>query len=274
MSIEAISWALNLAPIPTDRRDASSLTIVLVGLANHADPDGCNAFPAVATLVRYTRLSERSVRYALHTLEELGLITQADPDIVAAYIKRADRRPNGWDLALTARPAPPSAPATSGTGSAATTVVHNLAHRVVHNRDDGVQPVHPVQAHGVQTPPSGVQTTTSRGAATAPEPSKNHPRNRPARAPARAPGRHARPPAPALPALCGQCDARPGDPASARIIWLDTDRQHSKPCARCHPSTAASREIDGQARTDRTQSTPGSQASAPAHATPHQQGPS
>jgi hypothetical protein len=182
MSIEAISWALNLAPIPTDRRDASSLAIVLVGLANHADPDGRNAFPAVATLVRYTRLSERSVRYALHALEELGLITPADPDIVAAYIRRRDRRPNGWDLTLTARPAP--APATTNG-----TVAHNL----VHNRDVGVQPVHPVQAHGVQTQPNGVQTTTSRGAATAPEPSKNHPRNRPARALA-APPAHQHPP--------------------------------------------------------------------------------
>jgi hypothetical protein len=45
MSIEAITWALNHAPIPTGRRDASSLAMVLVGLANHADPDGRNAFP-------------------------------------------------------------------------------------------------------------------------------------------------------------------------------------------------------------------------------------
>lgn len=40
MSVEAIHWALNAAPIPRDRRDASSLAIVLVGLANHADSDG------------------------------------------------------------------------------------------------------------------------------------------------------------------------------------------------------------------------------------------
>jgi hypothetical protein len=265
MSIEAISWALNLAPIPTNRRDASSLAIVLVGLANHADPDGRNAFPAVATLVRYTRLSERSVRYALHALEELGLITPADPDIVAAYIKRADRRPNGWNLTLTAHPTPAPAPTTSGTSTTTNMAVHNLVHRVIHKRDDEVQSVHPAQAHGVQTPPNGVQTTTTRGAATAPEPSKNHPRNRPAHAPARAPGRDARPPA--LPGLCGQCDARPGDPASARIIWLDTDRQHSRACPRCHPSTAASHACR-QHGTPR----PTSHASAPAHATTHQQG--
>jgi hypothetical protein len=74
VSIEVIHWALNVAPIPRDRRDASSLTVVLVGLANHADPDGRNAFPSLARLVRYTRLSERSVRYALRALAELDLI--------------------------------------------------------------------------------------------------------------------------------------------------------------------------------------------------------
>lgn len=99
MSIEAITWTLNAAPIPTGR-NASTLAFVLVGLANHADPDGRNAFPAVATLVRYTRLSERSVQYALRKLEALGLITPSDPDIVAAYVRRADRRPQGWDLPI------------------------------------------------------------------------------------------------------------------------------------------------------------------------------
>jgi Helix-turn-helix domain len=100
MSIEAISWALNEAPIPTDRRDASSLAMVLVGLANHADPDGRNAFPSNATLIRYTRLSERSVRSILRELASLELIHPSDPGIVAAYISRADRRPNGYDLNL------------------------------------------------------------------------------------------------------------------------------------------------------------------------------
>ncbi|HET6499337.1 MAG TPA: helix-turn-helix domain-containing protein [Amycolatopsis sp.] len=88
MSIEAISWALNLAAIPRDRRDASSLTIVLVGLANHADPDGRNAYPSLARLGRYTRLSERSIRFALRTLQELGLIRASNPSIVAANFPR------------------------------------------------------------------------------------------------------------------------------------------------------------------------------------------
>jgi hypothetical protein len=243
VSIEAIAWALNTAPIPTHRRDASTLAAVLIGLANHADPDGHNAFPAVARLVRYTRLSERTVRSALHTLEELGLITPSDPAILAAHIRRADRRPNGWDLALTTGPVPPPPP--SGTET------DPVAHSTIHNGNDEVQPPHPADLDGVQTQPDGVQTTASRGATTAPEPSKNHPLNRPARAAARAPARDSRPatptpPSSALPPPCGQCDARPADAASARIEWLDTDRQQSRPCPRCHP-TALARQATGPA---------------------------
>lgn len=198
MSIEAISWALNDAPIPRDRRDASSLAVVLLGLANHADPRGRNAFPAVSTLVRYTRLSERSVQYALRSLEELELIAPSDPTIVAAYVKRSDRRPRGWDLAVTAG---------------------------VDNGGHGVQSVRPADLHGVQTPRHGVQTATGRGAKRASEPSLNQQENQRERAPeARSP----------LPPPCGQCDARPGDPVSARLIWHANDR--SEPCPRCHPA--------------------------------------
>ena len=64
MSVEAISWALNLAPVPADQggQPSSACKFALVGLANHAGPDGAGAFPSVATLVRYTGLSERTVR--------------------------------------------------------------------------------------------------------------------------------------------------------------------------------------------------------------------
>ena len=102
MSVEAISWALNLAPVPAGRggQPSSACKFVLVGLANHAGPDGMGAFPSVATLVRYTGLSERTVRTCLDRLEAEGIISPCDPDIVAARIKRADRRPQGWDLNL------------------------------------------------------------------------------------------------------------------------------------------------------------------------------
>jgi hypothetical protein len=102
VSVEAISWALNLAPVPADRggQPSSACKFVLVGLANHAGPDGTGAFPSVATLVRYTGLSERTVRTCLDRLRAAGIVSPCDPGIVAARIKRADRRPQGWNLNL------------------------------------------------------------------------------------------------------------------------------------------------------------------------------
>jgi hypothetical protein len=78
---------------------AAAATAALA-LANHAGPDGTGAFPSVATLVRYTGLSERTLRTCLDRLQAEGIVSPCDPDIVAARIKRADRRPQGWDLKL------------------------------------------------------------------------------------------------------------------------------------------------------------------------------
>lgn len=102
MSVEAISWAFNLAPVPRDRNGNRNpaCKAVLIGLANHAGPDGKDAFPSVRTLVRYTDLSERTVRTALDRLEAEGTIRPCDPAVVAAKIKRADQRPQGWDLSM------------------------------------------------------------------------------------------------------------------------------------------------------------------------------
>lgn len=217
MGVEAISWALTEAPIPRDRRDASSLAIVLVGLANHAGPDGRNAFPAIATLSTYTRLSPRSVQYALRALEELGLIRVSDPDIVAAYIKRADRRPHGWDLVLKRRGP------TCG-------VVDNSASSVDKPGAE-VQTLHPEQAHGVQRRRHGTQTATSRGANTAPEPSLNRPRT--PRARPRDGGADDQLSAPEYP--CGICDGRPREPVATRLVW---DGDTAVPCPRCNPRSA------------------------------------
>ncbi|RSM73893.1 helix-turn-helix domain-containing protein, partial [Kibdelosporangium aridum] len=170
MSIEAINWALNHAPIPTNRKNASSLAIVLIGLANHADSEGRNAFPAVKTLALYTRLKERAVQYAIRDLENLGLITPSDPKIIAAHVRRKDRRPNGWDLAI------------------------HTTHTSIHNPDDEVQTLHPAAPDEVHTRPNGVQTTTSRGAQNAAEPSLNHPGTQRARERVHPPTRTARPP--------------------------------------------------------------------------------
>ncbi|HVV12778.1 helix-turn-helix domain-containing protein [Amycolatopsis sp.] len=232
MSVEAISWALTDAPIPHGRRDAASLAVVLIGLANHAGPDGRNAFPAIATLAGYTRLSTRTVQNSLRALEELGLIRESDPEIVAAYVKRADRRPNGWDLAVEQRAS------TADAVDIPTQRVDNSG-RAVDNPNDGAQPVHPAAADGVQRGRDGVQTTTSRGAVAAPEPSLNRPGTthaRPQRGRRRGPAAAGlaetggRPPAPERP--CGQCDGRPREPVATRLVWHG---EHSVPCPRCNP---------------------------------------
>jgi hypothetical protein len=223
MSIEAIHWALNYAPIPADRRDASSLAVVLIGLANHADPDGNNAFPSLHTLTRYTRLSERSVRYALRTLEDLHLIAPSDPDIVAAYVKRPDRRPNGYNLTLT------------------TTPVHNHP-TPVDNPASGRQTLPPADQGEGQTPHSrGANNDPTRGNH-CPRTVLNHPGNLPARDPA-PPSRRSTTTTAAtgrtpVPPPCGQCDARPGDHIAARLIWPDNS-DIARRCPRCHPTELA-----------------------------------
>src|SRR5579864_925779 len=71
--------ALDLAPADRGGQPSSACKFVLVGLANHAGPDGTGASPSVATLVRYTGLSERTVRNCLHRLAAEGIISPCDP---------------------------------------------------------------------------------------------------------------------------------------------------------------------------------------------------
>lgn len=128
-----MTWALEQQHVtdPTARH-------VLLCLANYAGPDGCGAFPSVATLSRDTGLAERTVRGKLDALEQAGLIRPGNAAIVAAYIERADRRPVCYDLMLS-----------------------------------GVRHVHPAST-GCSSRQNGVQLTTERGAPAAPNPSINH----------------------------------------------------------------------------------------------------
>lgn len=223
MSIEAINWALRDAPIPEDRRDSSSLAIVLIGLANHADPDGRNAFPSLATLARYTRLSERSVRYALRHLQHLGLIAPADPGIVAAHVRRADRRPNGYDLSMTTRP-----------------------------RQTASEDLPPAD-RGQRLPPADRhegQNTTARAASNAAARGKPCPRNvleSSMNRPSPRTSLRSEPLRP-VPPPCGQCDARPGDPIGTRST---TDRDGNvRRCTLCHPAEIQRRDVDGRPADD------------------------
>ena len=200
MSVEAVSWALNLAPVPVDaaRKPNSACAFVLVGLANHAGPDGTAAFPSVDTLVRYTRLSERTVRTALDRLEQAGLLKPCAPEIIAARIRRADRRPQGWDLDLTRvrddlddrdiaaleRQFPGLrdrilanqgsqggyiAEASCAQSQTPVPVDNPVAETPVDNDIGGVQSLHPASGAGCSRRADGVQLTKQRGAAAAPE---------------------------------------------------------------------------------------------------------
>lgn len=91
MSIEAVAWALNEAPV----QDASAL-LVLIGLANHAARDGSNSYPSRDTLAGYARCSVRTVSVKLKALEEAGVIKRGDQAHVAHL--RGDRRPVVYDL--------------------------------------------------------------------------------------------------------------------------------------------------------------------------------
>ncbi|MFJ6677407.1 helix-turn-helix domain-containing protein [Actinosynnema sp. NPDC091369] len=201
MSIEAIDWALNHAPIPTDRKDASTLAITLIALANHAGPDGRDAFPSVERMMRYTRLSRRTIQRSLRSLEELGLIRSGNTRVRDAKIPEANARPQVYDLVLSAKLSTAS--------------------------DQGRQDDAPLTSRGRQQKRLGASPETSRGVTTTPKPSFNRPRNRPT--PSAPDGRSAVRP------VCGHCDARDSDPVSARVVWLDEDRTRSTPCPRCAP---------------------------------------
>lgn len=93
MSIEAMVWALQDAPdVPP------SLVTTLLGLANHADPDGCSAYPTVDRLAHYTRKGARQVKDDLRRLRDLKLITEGDQRLISHLDPRY--RPTVYNLAM------------------------------------------------------------------------------------------------------------------------------------------------------------------------------
>ncbi|WP_342345021.1 helix-turn-helix domain-containing protein [Pseudomonas baltica] len=136
MSVQAMSWALSRRDLGKD----SSARHVLLCLANYAAADGRGAFPSAKTLTEDTGLSERTVRSKLDLLEGQGLIVRGNQALAAVYIDRHDRRPVVYDLML--KRGAVDAPREEGTGC--------------------------IQQQ------NGVQPTTERGAAIAPNTSLNH----------------------------------------------------------------------------------------------------
>jgi len=69
MSVEAIQWALALP-----HKNATH-KVVLIALANHANPDGGECYPSIVRLETYTGLHKRSIVRAIAQMEELGIIS-------------------------------------------------------------------------------------------------------------------------------------------------------------------------------------------------------
>jgi hypothetical protein len=137
-----MSWALELPKADLDNPAARH---VLLCLANYAGVDGRGAFPSAGTISAHTGLSERTVRLKLDELERAGLIVEGNQAIAAAYIDRRDRRPVVYDLQL------------KRGANAAPRKERGADHRT-----------------GCSSLQNGVQLTTERGAAAAPNPSLNH----------------------------------------------------------------------------------------------------
>lgn len=69
MSIECVSWALSV-PV------GGNMKVVLLGLANHAHPDGTEAYPALDTLAGYAHCDRSTARRNVRKLVELGWIRE------------------------------------------------------------------------------------------------------------------------------------------------------------------------------------------------------
>lgn len=76
MSVEAVKWAMNDAPmLRTDKgKPDTTARHLLAALAEHAHPNGREAYPAVPLLQWKTGYSRRTVQEALGRLEGAGLI--------------------------------------------------------------------------------------------------------------------------------------------------------------------------------------------------------
>jgi hypothetical protein len=90
-----MSWAL-YAPLPSSV--SAEARRVLMTLGDYAGSDGTAAWPSAMTIAQRLHTTDRSVRRALKTLEEVGAIVRGDQTLVENI--RADRRPVVWNLAI------------------------------------------------------------------------------------------------------------------------------------------------------------------------------
>ncbi|MBM4469793.1 hypothetical protein GS502_10760 [Rhodococcus hoagii] len=108
MSIKAMNWVYYDAQIPEKTAkgepNAGVLTAVLLCMADGYGDETGLAFRSVLNIAAMTRFDERTVRKAMRALESYGLIRESvDQSIVAAKVKRGDRRPTATSFCSTGR---------------------------------------------------------------------------------------------------------------------------------------------------------------------------
>lgn len=89
MSIEIVARILN-----TQTGLHPTAKMVLIGLANHANPDGTHVFPSVARIARYAECDPRTVKRQLKALRLAGwieVVSEASQHRPTEYQIRGDR---------------------------------------------------------------------------------------------------------------------------------------------------------------------------------------
>lgn len=93
MSVKVMGWVWDHSQAGgTDR-------LVLLAIADSADHDGTNAWPAVSTIARKCQVSERTVQRSIRSLVDLGELRVLD-QAGGHGAMRADRRPNLYEIVM------------------------------------------------------------------------------------------------------------------------------------------------------------------------------
>lgn len=95
MSVQAMAWGIEQQVVT---EPLARLTLLCI--CNYAGADGDSIFPSIKRLTGDTGLSESTVRRKIQELVTAGLLFRSDPALVAAKIKRADRRPTCYRIRM------------------------------------------------------------------------------------------------------------------------------------------------------------------------------
>lgn len=94
MSVRAVSWAIDQAPVGGN----TTARMILVSLADKADEYGRDAYKYVSAIADSIRKSDSTVSRTLAWMEEIGVIERGDQHLVDSYPEYL--RPVVYDLRL------------------------------------------------------------------------------------------------------------------------------------------------------------------------------